>query len=220
MGNDKKPDCCCGHCVACLTDETGNLQIEIYSLRQQLEEVREEKLKIIRGEFGQICSYCGEGNDDGLSWEELQEHIRACEKHPLYQANKKLQEQTKGIEDATKCIDNLVVTQELVLKRAEQAEAKVKKLEEEKRSLSLWAVGEFENRNTQWAERTDKAKAEVKELEDKLEIEQGINNQTGKLIDDAEATAQRLTEALEKVGGNSCRSHACGVIAEQALKEK
>ena len=39
-------------------------------------------------------------------------------------------------------------------------------------------------------------------------------------LDQALERIEELEGALGKVGGESCRSHLCGVIAEQALKGK
>jgi hypothetical protein len=54
-----------------------------------LEELQAQNLRIVRSDFGQICSYCGwETEPSGTSWHALQEHIQHCKKHPVYQLKK------------------------------------------------------------------------------------------------------------------------------------
>lgn len=42
----------------------------------------DERARIVRGEFSQICGYCGWESEVG-DWAELQRHIRECDAHPL-----------------------------------------------------------------------------------------------------------------------------------------
>ena len=52
-----------------------------------------QNLRIMRGTFGQICSYCGwESGITGGQWDDLQSHIRGCEHHPLHKAETELAE--------------------------------------------------------------------------------------------------------------------------------
>jgi hypothetical protein len=74
---------------------------KIASLRQQLSEVEAMKLEIVRGNFGQICSYCGDNKE--RSWGELQEHIRVCPKHPLAEALRQLSEVERERDMLKKC---------------------------------------------------------------------------------------------------------------------
>ena len=63
-------------------------------LEAKIAELEEQNLRLLRGEFGQICSYCGwETPASGSSWGELQVHIRMCPKHPV----SKLQSQLDAI---------------------------------------------------------------------------------------------------------------------------
>lgn len=65
--------------------------------------VAEDKaLRVVRGDFGQICSYCGwESAQDGASWEELQAHIHVCEKHPVSAFKQRAEQaEAKAREDA------------------------------------------------------------------------------------------------------------------------
>lgn len=63
----------------------------IKKLVTQLEAANVEKaklqasnLRIVRGDFDQICSYCGwESKPGGASWKELQAHIQVCPVHPV-----------------------------------------------------------------------------------------------------------------------------------------
>jgi hypothetical protein len=52
-------------------------------LEEQVAELEEKNLAIVRGEFNQICSYCGWESSKDAGWEELQAHIRECSKHPV-----------------------------------------------------------------------------------------------------------------------------------------
>ena len=62
----------------------------VIKLAHMYEKAEVEKLEIVRGNFGQICSYCGDNKE--RSWDELQEHIRVCPKHPLAEALRQLSE--------------------------------------------------------------------------------------------------------------------------------
>jgi hypothetical protein len=67
------------------SNDVGWLKAQLESLADELVSEKEKNLRIVRGEFGQICSHCGwESPTEGASWEELQEHINTCEKHPLF----------------------------------------------------------------------------------------------------------------------------------------
>lgn len=57
------------------------LQLAI-ALEGEKDELEDRILRIVRGDFAQICSYCG-WESKGSGWEELQEHIKTCSKHPL-----------------------------------------------------------------------------------------------------------------------------------------
>lgn len=73
---------------------SANLVGEIEMLKErlaardaELAEAKQQVLRVVRGEFGQICSYCGwEGKDGGSSWDELQAHVKVCPSHPLREA--------------------------------------------------------------------------------------------------------------------------------------
>jgi hypothetical protein len=61
------------------------------ALGKQEEHFESEKLRILRGNFGQICSYCGwETAASGGSWEDLQAHVKQCKAHPVFQLTEKL----------------------------------------------------------------------------------------------------------------------------------
>ena len=59
----------------------------------------EERARVVRGEFMQICSYCGFETKKG-EWEELQEHIKICDKHPLPKAKARINE----LEEENRCL--------------------------------------------------------------------------------------------------------------------
>lgn len=51
------------------------------------ERLQVEKARIVRGDFANICAYCGLEIPDGeASWENLQKHIHECLVHPLHTA--------------------------------------------------------------------------------------------------------------------------------------
>lgn len=61
-------------------------------IRMKLKKEKEKCLRIVRGEFKQICSYCGWETPPPNGWEELQSHIRVCPKHPLVKAEERVKE--------------------------------------------------------------------------------------------------------------------------------
>ena len=69
----------------------GNLSECIRELLKTKDEWKEhagalkaQNLRILRGKFAQICSYCGhEFPADGAQWEHLQAHIQVCPDHPV-----------------------------------------------------------------------------------------------------------------------------------------
>src|SRR6187402_496346 len=72
----RKPDCP-GFACKCVDTQIAELQAEVARLKAEV-------LRVVRGDFGQICSYCGwESDRKGAAWEELQEHINQCPVHPL-----------------------------------------------------------------------------------------------------------------------------------------
>ena len=53
-------------------------------LTTRLDAAEARVLRVMRGEFGQICSFCGwEASAGGGAWEDLQAHIKVCPSHPL-----------------------------------------------------------------------------------------------------------------------------------------
>ena len=62
-------------------------------------------LKVMRGNFQQMCSYCGWLSEVG-QWDELQKHIKTCEKHPLFKAEARIKELNE---------ENFRLTKELAL---------------------------------------------------------------------------------------------------------
>ena len=68
---------------------------EYADLERRLAEAEEKTLAVVRGEFTQICSYCGFEAPPPNGWTELEDHIKGCEKHPLVKA---LKERTELLE--------------------------------------------------------------------------------------------------------------------------
>lgn len=61
----------------------------IASMQQKIEVLEDKVLRIVRGDFNQICSYCGwESMGDDPTWEQLQRHIQNCKLHPATKARK------------------------------------------------------------------------------------------------------------------------------------
>ena len=56
---------------------------EIDRLRERVKELEEKLLDVVRGNFPQICSFCGFEAKPPNGWAELQEHIHSCPVHPL-----------------------------------------------------------------------------------------------------------------------------------------
>lgn len=76
-----------------------------------------EKIRIARGEYGQICGFCGwETKPEGASWEELEAHILTCSEHPAAALQKKLSEanaRNAMLVEALSGVLPYVVTQEV-----------------------------------------------------------------------------------------------------------
>jgi hypothetical protein len=58
--------------------------------------VKKERVRIVSGDFTQICSYCGEELQGKAAWSKLQEHVAVCPKHPLSVAKKRIAELESG----------------------------------------------------------------------------------------------------------------------------
>jgi hypothetical protein len=57
---------------------------QIAQLQAEIVRLQDQVFRAVRGDFGQICDYCGwESNRKGAAWKELQKHIRQCPAHPL-----------------------------------------------------------------------------------------------------------------------------------------
>lgn len=73
--------------TAAVLERAEKAALEITELTRQLAKAKEQNLRIVRGTFGQICSYCGwESNLEGAQWADLQTHIASCSEHPLRKA--------------------------------------------------------------------------------------------------------------------------------------
>lgn len=49
---------------------------------KERDEANDKALHVVRGQFKQICSYCGWESDEG-GWDDLQAHIKVCPEHPV-----------------------------------------------------------------------------------------------------------------------------------------
>jgi hypothetical protein len=76
-------------------DELGEMRDRANKAEAEATEANDKALRVLRGQFTQICSYCGwEANREGAQWADLQSHIKQCDKHPLVKAeaeNKRLE---------------------------------------------------------------------------------------------------------------------------------
>jgi predicted RNase H-like nuclease (RuvC/YqgF family) len=73
-----------------------------------IDECRERKLlDVVRGQFTQICSYCGEEMHQPNGWNELQAHIKMCPKHPLTRARDQIAALTADLKIANGGINTL-----------------------------------------------------------------------------------------------------------------
>lgn len=72
-------------CTECGVQISMSGLMAVHKTSEALAKEREKTLRIVRGEFGQFCSYCGwESSSEGASWGELQAHINNCTAHPLF----------------------------------------------------------------------------------------------------------------------------------------
>jgi hypothetical protein len=77
-------------------------------LEAQLAAANEKVLRVVRGDFTQICSHCGwEAQASGASWDELQAHIKECPEHPIRALNEKIVAQQARIAELHSYLRNL-----------------------------------------------------------------------------------------------------------------
>ncbi len=80
----------------------------VMQLERELAAAKAQNLRIVRGTFGQICSYCGwESGQEGGQWDDLQSHIRACEQHPLRKAEAARDELQAELTATKSALENL-----------------------------------------------------------------------------------------------------------------
>lgn len=78
----------------------------IATLEAQLAAANDKVLRVVRGEFGQICSYCGwESVREGAQWDELQAHIKTCPQHPMREVERQLAAVTAERDAVTECLN-------------------------------------------------------------------------------------------------------------------
>jgi len=70
----------------------------ISKLQIELEAEREKVLRAVRGEFTQVCSYCGWEAPPPSGWEKLEKHIQECPKHPLVKEREKVKKLVEAVE--------------------------------------------------------------------------------------------------------------------------
>jgi uncharacterized coiled-coil protein SlyX len=105
-----------------------------------------ERARIMRGDFNNICAYCGwEADDEHRIWEALQHHVLNCEEHPLFKANKRIAELSKAVADwqevHAKCLDIINYLEDQLMgdgaahdgliKMYDDAHKRIKELEEQ-----------------------------------------------------------------------------------------
>lgn len=74
-----------------LEGENAELKERIAEIIAMNEELEAKVLRVVRGNFAQICGYCGWESADG-GWEELQAHIKTCPNHPVTMLTQQLDE--------------------------------------------------------------------------------------------------------------------------------
>ena len=57
--------------------------IELSNRNAEVAELRATNLRLIRGDFNQICSHCAWEAAAPATWEQLQAHIQECPSHPI-----------------------------------------------------------------------------------------------------------------------------------------
>lgn len=75
----------CSEQVARLKARAEAAEAALATVTEQRDEANAKAVRVLRGEFTQICSYCGWESPGPASWEQLQAHIHACELHPIQQ---------------------------------------------------------------------------------------------------------------------------------------
>ena len=112
---------------------------ELNQLRTELAAAREDKLRIVRGEFAQICSYCGWESADG-GWDELQAHIHNCEKHPVFLLTHELAAARKEIARLRVLHEEMVCHLDYTQKCLGVADQDLTAAREEIARLNAWVV--------------------------------------------------------------------------------
>lgn len=73
------------------------------ALQDEIAELNSKLLRVVRGEFTQICSYCGWESTVGgnaepeAPWNALQDHIQCCVIHPIYELKAEITQLKKTI---------------------------------------------------------------------------------------------------------------------------
>lgn len=82
-----RSDTWCGGDVSEALRYIDTLQSAQKLAQEERDAANDKALRVLRGQFTQICSYCGwEANREGAQWTDLQSHIKQCEHHPLVKA--------------------------------------------------------------------------------------------------------------------------------------
>lgn len=82
--------------------------IELSNRNAEVAELRATNLRLIRGDFNQICSHCAWEAAAPATWEQLQVHIQECPSHPIATLKREIEElQTKLTESNAKLLNVL-----------------------------------------------------------------------------------------------------------------
>lgn len=95
----------------------------IRDLLAENERLEDKVLRVARGNFAQICSYCGWESTDG-GWEELQNHIKICPEHPVSKLKAENERLTTALSGRTYCHDNEAVEARIAELEAERDQLK------------------------------------------------------------------------------------------------
>lgn len=176
---------------------TTELESENAELRQQLEAERDKVLRVVRGDFAQICSYCGwEAPVEGAQWDELQAHIKECPHHPLTaERNARLEAQAALAETIR------LANVEMDAHRVEREVLERVQVEHEARVRRLWGmIGAHESA-------ADTAERKLAEVENKRIYEVAAQQELTKF---AEQRAERKLAEVEAETIERCANWAKG----------
>ncbi len=170
----------------------------------------EAVVRVVRGEFGQICSYCGWATEaGGGSWEDLQEHIEGCPKHPLADLRRKLDRAVEALRRDTEVFEGLVLGRYKGLEIADVSEERMSVIDD--------AIHEIESTEPQedLSEPNEIAPGVVEKLR---QLAENVVDIPVDLLDDDEDPCPKPTavwerwEAYAKGESHNCEAPSTGMV--------